>query len=153
MRRLAPLLRLAALLPIAAPAHAQSIRVDLAKQPFSPTGTSAGPATMASGGIMDSLVKIGAIVRIDESKLTAAQDTEYGTWKRLGWALGDFARIVARNERDGFFTVGLLRDLSVDARHGRRIAAFRGRQSSATHRHAVARRASGLQHARDHAQR
>ncbi len=107
MRRLAPALRFALLLPIAASVRAQSLRIDLAKQPFSPTGTSVGPATMANGGIMDSLVKIGAIVRVDESKLTAAQDTEYGTWKRLGWALGDFARIVARNERDGFFTVGL----------------------------------------------
>ncbi len=101
------LLRFALALSIAAPVYAQSLRVDLAKQPFSPTGTSTGPATMASGGIMDSLVKIGAIIRVDESKLTAVQDTEYGAWKRLGWALGDFARIVARNERDGFFTVGL----------------------------------------------
>lgn len=100
-------LRFAPALAIAAPVYAQTLRVDLAKQPFSPTGTSSGPATMASGGIMDSLVKIGAIVRVDESKLTAVQDTEYGAWKRLGWALGDFARIVARNERDGFFTVGL----------------------------------------------
>ena len=50
---------------------------------------------------------MGASVRIEESKLTASQDTEYGTWKRLGWALGDYARIVAGNERDGFFTVGL----------------------------------------------
>jgi arginase len=100
-------LRFAPALAIAAPVYAQTLRVDLAKQPFSPTGTSTGPATMASGGIMDSLVKIGAIVRVDESKLTAVQDTEYGAWKRLGWALGDFARIVARNERDGFFTVGL----------------------------------------------
>jgi len=107
MRRFAPALCFALLLPVARSVQGQSLRVDLAKQPFSPTGTSTGPATMASGGIMDSLVKIGAIVRVDESKLTAVQDTEYGAWKRLGWALGDFARIVARNERDGFFTVGL----------------------------------------------
>jgi arginase len=100
-------LRLALALPIALPAHAQSLRVALAKQPFSPTGTSVGPNTMASGGIMDSLAKMGATVRLNESKLTAAQDTEYGAWKRLGWALGDFAQIVAQNERDGYFTVGL----------------------------------------------
>ena len=100
-------LRLALALPIALPSHAQSLRVALAKQPFSPTGTSVGPNTMASGGIMDSLAKMGATVRLNESKLTAAQDTEYGAWKRLGWALGDFAQIVAQNERDGYFTVGL----------------------------------------------
>jgi arginase len=107
MRRLAPALCFALVLPIAASARGQSLRVGLAKQPFSPTGTSVGPNTMASGGIQEVLAKLGATVRVDESKLTAAQDTEYGAWKRLGWALGDFAQIVARNERDGFFTVGL----------------------------------------------
>ena len=96
-----------AVLLVATSANAQSLRVALAKQPFSPTGTSVGPNTMATGGIMDSLARIGATVRVDESKLTAEQDTEYGAWKRLGWALGDFARIVAQNERDGYFTVGL----------------------------------------------
>jgi arginase len=88
-------------------AESQSLHVALAKQPFSPTGTSVGPSTMANGGIQELLAGMGAVVRIDESKLTAAQDTEYGAWKRLGWALGDYARIVAQNERDGYFTVGL----------------------------------------------
>jgi arginase len=92
---------------LTASAQSQSLRVALAKQPFSPTGMSVGPNAMANGGIQDLLAKMGATVRISESKLTAAQDTEYGAWKRLGWALGDFARIVAQNERDGYFTVGL----------------------------------------------
>jgi arginase len=83
------------------------LRVALAKQPFSPTGVSVGPTTMANGGIQQMLTSTGATLRIDESKLTAQQDTEYGAWKRLGWALGDFASIVARNERDGYFNVGL----------------------------------------------
>ena len=83
------------------------LRVALDKQPFSPTGVSVGPTTMANGGIQQSLTSMGATLRIDESKLTAQQDTEYGAWKRLGWALGDFASIVARNERDGYFNVGL----------------------------------------------
>lgn len=97
----------ALLLVVAASVHAQSLRVALDKQPFSPAGTSTGPATMANGGIQELLAKMNATVRIDESKLTATQDTEYGAWKRLGWALGDFAHIVAQNERDGYFTVGL----------------------------------------------
>src|SRR6516162_1904053 len=100
-------LRLTLAVTIAIPAHAQTLRVALAKQPFSPTGTSVGPNTMANSGIQDSLVKLGATVRVDESKLTATQDTEYGARKRLGWALGDFAQIVAKNEREGYFTVGL----------------------------------------------
>ena len=84
------------------------LRVALARQPFSPTGTSRGPETMAAGGIQDTLARLGAIVRMNEAKLTADEDTEYGGWKRLGTALGHFGDIVAQNERDGYFTVGLL---------------------------------------------
>jgi arginase len=83
------------------------LRVALAKQPFSPTGTSPGPNTMANGGIQQTLAGMGATVRVDESFLTPAESTEYGSWKRLGMALGHFADIVAKNEREGWFTVGL----------------------------------------------
>jgi arginase len=84
------------------------LRVALAQQPFSPNGTSRGPATMASGGIRDSLARLGAVVRSAEAALTPDEDTEYGGWKRLGMALGHFADIVRQNEADGYFTVGLL---------------------------------------------
>jgi arginase len=84
------------------------LRFALAQQPFSPNGRSAGPATMAAGGIRDSLAAWGALVRVVEAGLTPAEDTEYGGWKRLGMALGHFADLVAANERDGYFTVGLL---------------------------------------------
>jgi arginase len=63
---------------------------------------------MANGGIQDTLARLGAVIRVDEAALTAVEDTEYGGWKRLGLALGHFADIVAQNERDGYFTVGLL---------------------------------------------
>ena len=63
---------------------------------------------MANGGIQDILTKLGAVVRVSEAKLTPGEDKEYGGWKRLGMALGHFAGIVAQNERDGYFTVGLL---------------------------------------------
>ncbi|MFY9611390.1 MAG: arginase family protein [Blastocatellia bacterium] len=84
------------------------LRVALVKQPFSPTGTSAGPNTMANGGIQQVLAGMGAVVRISEAALTLDEATEYGGWKRLGMALGHFADIVANNEREGYFTVGLL---------------------------------------------
>jgi arginase len=84
------------------------LRVALVKQPFSPTGTSAGPNTMANGGIQQILAGLGAVVRVSEAALTADEATEYGGWKRLGMALGHFADIVANNEREGYFTVGLL---------------------------------------------
>ncbi len=84
------------------------LRVSLVKQPLSPTGTSAGPNTMANGGIQPLLANLGAVVRVEEAALTPDENTEYGGWKRLGLALGHFAEIVAKNEREGYFTVGLL---------------------------------------------
>jgi len=84
------------------------LRVALAKQPLGPNGPSKGPTTMAEGGIQKLLADLGATVRVDEARLTADEDTEYGGWKRLGMSLGHFADIVTRNERDGYFTVGLL---------------------------------------------
>jgi arginase len=63
---------------------------------------------MANGGIQQLLANMGAVVRVDEASLIPDEATEYGAWKRLGMALGHFSDIVARNERDGYFTVGLL---------------------------------------------
>jgi arginase len=84
------------------------IRVALVRQPFSPTGLSKGPQTMAEGGIQKILGESKAEIRVQEARLTAEEDKEYGGWKRLGFALGHFADLVAQNERDGYFTVGLL---------------------------------------------
>lgn len=110
-----PRLLLASLVALVAVAPAQKdvapdgrVRVALAKQPFLPNGVSAGPATMADGGIQKILADLGADVRVQEARLTAEQDKEYGGWKRLGMALGHFANLVAQNEREGYFTVGLL---------------------------------------------
>jgi arginase len=84
------------------------LRVALAKQPFSPTGVSVGPATMANGGVQQQLAAMGAAVRLQEAALTPDESTEYGAWKKLGMALGHYADLVAANERDGYFTIGLL---------------------------------------------
>jgi arginase len=112
-RLIAPSLAILLLCPVIVPAqrYADSdgrLRIALAKQPFSPTGTSSGPNTMANGGIQQVLAGLGAVVRVEEASLTPDEATEYGGWKRLGMALGHFADIVAKNERDGYFTVGLL---------------------------------------------
>ena len=84
------------------------LRIALVKQPFLPNGTSVGPTTMANGGIQEILGKLGATTRVAEIGLTAEEEKEYGGWKRLGMALGHFADQVAQNEREGWFTVGLL---------------------------------------------
>jgi arginase len=112
-RRLLTLVLLA-VLPTAAQAQSKyaatdgRLRVALAKQPFSPNGVSKGPETMASGGIEEILAKLSVVTRVSEAKLTPDEDKEYGGWKRLGMALGHFADIVSANEREGYFTVGLL---------------------------------------------
>ena len=63
---------------------------------------------MANGGIQQILDRMGAVVRVEDVKLTADEATEYGGWKKLGMALGHFSDTVAQNERDGYFVVGLL---------------------------------------------
>ena len=73
-----------ALAMVATPMRAQQkyvdasgkLRVALAKQPLSPTGPSKGPATMAEGGIQPLLERMGAVVRVEEARLTADEDTE-----------------------------------------------------------------------------
>jgi arginase len=84
------------------------LRVALAKQPFSPNGQSKGPSTMAEGGVQKILADMGVLIRVQEARLTPAEDKEYGGWKRLGYALGHLADLVSENERDGYLTVGLL---------------------------------------------
>jgi len=84
------------------------LHVALVKQPFSPNGTSVGPNTMANGGIQQILATMGAVVQVREVALTSDEATEYGAWKKLGWALGHLSDMVAENERNGYFTVGLL---------------------------------------------
>lgn len=84
------------------------IRVALAQQPLLPNGRSVGPRTMAEGGIQQVLAGMGATVRVAEARLSADEETEYGGWKKFGVSLGHFADIVSQNERDGYFTVGLL---------------------------------------------
>jgi arginase family enzyme len=84
------------------------LRVALVQQPFVPNGTSRGPEVMATGGIQAELAKLGGEVRVRQIGLTPEQEPEYGGWKRLGYALGHLGRAVAQNERDGFFSVGLL---------------------------------------------
>jgi arginase len=88
--------------------QAGNVRVALSKQPLSPNGPSKGPTTMAEGGIQKILREMGAVVNVHEAELTAEQQKEYGGWKKLGMSLGHFADIVERNERAGYFTVGLL---------------------------------------------
>ena len=118
MRRLTRMLLLAVIVALTVPVDGQAqrrymdadgnVRIALSMQPFSPNGASRGPATMAEGGIREILAEVGATIRTAEAALTPDEDAEYGGWKRLGMALGHYADIVAANEKEGWFTVGLL---------------------------------------------
>ena len=110
---IAPTLALLVAIPALADAQRYTapdgrLRVALSKQTFSPNGQSPGPNRMATGGIQQILASLGATTRTDSAVLTTEESAEYGGWKRLGMALGHFADIVERNEKDGYFTVGLL---------------------------------------------
>jgi arginase len=83
------------------------LRIALAKQPFAPNRESPGPDTMASGGLIEKLEAMGAVVRVSTAALTEEEDAEYGGWKRLGMALGHYGKTIAQNEKDGYFSVGL----------------------------------------------
>jgi arginase len=118
VRSLTRVLALAVIIALTVPVDGQAqrrytdkdgnVRIALSMQPFSPNGVSRGPTTMVEGGIREILAEMGATMRTAEAALTADEDPEYGGWKRLGMALGHYADIVAANEKEGWFTVGLL---------------------------------------------
>ena len=141
-----------AVVPLAAQKKYQAadgkLRVALSKQPFSPNGLSKGPTTMAEGGIQKILADLGATVRIEEARLTAEEDTEYGDGSGWAWRFRTYeerARRVLHRRTAGH--------VPVDAGTRRGTSALRADARAAQDRHAVARRASGLQHAGDDAQR
>ena len=88
-------LLLTAALAASAPAFAQKytggdgkLRVTLAKQPFSPNGTSKGPDTMAGGGIQKILADLGATVRVEEAALTPRKTRSTADGSGSAWRSG-----------------------------------------------------------------
>ena len=89
------------------------LRVALVKMPY--TGArnipelSTGPDYLEAGGLAVRLREHGAQVgEAATVALTAAEEQDYGVWHRMGMANAHLARIVAQNEREGRFSVGLL---------------------------------------------
>jgi len=74
----------------------RKLRIALAKQPFAPNRQSPGPDTMATGGLIEKLEAMGAVVRVSNAALTEEEDTEYGGWKRLGMALGHYGETITQ---------------------------------------------------------
>ena len=90
-----------------------TMRIAIAKQPQRPSsggGKNAldGPDVMADGGIQDILRDMGATVRVSNAELSDREKTEYGNWRKMGYANGRLADNIMQNEADGYFTVAFL---------------------------------------------
>ena len=67
-----------------------------------------GPEVMVEGGIQDMLRDLNATVRVSHAELSEREESEYGSWRKMGYANGRLADNVMQNEIDGYFTVGFL---------------------------------------------
>ena len=90
-----------------------TMRIAIAKQlqrPSSGGGKNAldGPDVMANGGIQDILRGMNATVRVSNAELSDREKTEYGNWRKMGYANGRLADNIMQNEADGYFTVAYL---------------------------------------------
>jgi len=90
-----------------------TMRIAIAKQlqrPSSGGGKNAidGPDVMANGGIQDLLRDKNATVRVSNAELSEREKTEYGNWRKMGYANGRLADNIMQNEADGYFTVAFL---------------------------------------------
>lgn len=103
-------------MPVLAQKYSDSsgkIKVAIVKQPYSGSRNvkelSAGPEILATGGLIEILQDLGCVVQnLSAVKLTEEEDKEYGTWHRLALANGHLGDLVAANEKEEIFNVGLL---------------------------------------------
>lgn len=89
------------------------IRVALVKMPYhggrNVAELSEGPDYLETGGIKDKLQQMGCVLQPTETaRLTVDEEKDYGVWHRLGLANGHLAKMVAANEKQKVFNVGLL---------------------------------------------
>jgi arginase len=90
-----------------------NLRISLVKQPYhggrNMAELSRNPDYLDEGGIHETLSESGHIMKATETvALTREEAREYGEWHRMGLANGHLAEMVAANEEEGFFSVGLL---------------------------------------------
>ncbi len=94
-----------------------TIRVAVVKQPVKGSRNvpemSENPDYVEAGGLVEHLEQLGATLKpIATAQLSGEEQGDYGEWHRLGLADGHLGEIVASNEREGYFTVGLLANCS-----------------------------------------
>jgi len=70
---------------------------------------SEGPRTMAEGGLLALLEKLGCEIKsIDTVALSEEEKKQYGDWNRDALESGHIGRLVAKNRRDEVLIIGLL---------------------------------------------
>jgi arginase len=93
------------------------VRVAVVKQPVKGSRNvpelSENPDYIEAGGLASRLEAMGVTLKpTATARLTAEEQGDYGEWHRLGLANGHLGDLVAANEREGYFTVGLLANCS-----------------------------------------
>jgi arginase len=88
------------------------VRVSIVKMPFSGarnvTELSGNPTYIEQGGLIELLEGMNVALEPTETvALAPEEESDYGEWHRVGMANGHLGDIVADNERNGYFTVGL----------------------------------------------
>jgi len=70
---------------------------------------SEGPMYLETNGLKEKLVDWGChLEQVSSAKLTQADEEQQGCWNRLGIALGHLCDLVAANQRNEWFSIGLL---------------------------------------------
>ncbi|MEQ8207465.1 MAG: hypothetical protein RIA65_14935, partial [Woeseia sp.] len=96
-----------------APALADTVKLDVIKQPYSGSRNvpelSVNPDYIHAAGLERLIAGWGGeLVRpVQDIRLTAAQDRQYGEWNRLALANANFAERVRETRADDVLTVGL----------------------------------------------
>lgn len=70
---------------------------------------SGGPEAMEKGGLLEMLSELGCDVsKVSTVKLTPEEDKQYGDWNRAALESQHLGKLIAENDKDEYFTIGLL---------------------------------------------
>lgn len=68
-----------------------------------------GPAILERSGLLDRLANLGCdVAKVSTVRLTPEEEKEYGEWNQDALESKHLGRLVAKNRKDEYFTIGLL---------------------------------------------
>ena len=98
---------------LATPGHAESVRVDVIKNPYggfrNVPELSTNPDYIHAAGLERLIEQWGGeLVRpVQEARLTSEQERQYGEWNRMALANANFAKLVRQERATDTITIGL----------------------------------------------